>query len=227
MKISVIIPTRNEEANIASALSRLRRTSDRARTEIIVADGHSRDRTAAMARATADKVIELAEPGRAAQMQAGALAASGDILLFLHADTRLPGDWQEQLAEVWSSRDGPVATAFKLGFDSREPFYRRLAWAANLRTALTGVPHGDQAIALRREVFLRVGGFPPAPLMEEYLLFKKLKALGPALILPGSVATSARRYEKNGRLFNALRNAALIALFYLGVPPRRLARLYR
>jgi len=227
MKISVIIPVRDEEENLPQAISRIRLTAPRAGMEIIVADGGSSDRTAELARSLADEVIELAQPGRAGQMQAGAQAATGDILLFLHADTRLPWDWQSELLEAWSSADRPAATAFRLGFDSPARVYRLIAWAANLRTSLTGVPHGDQAIAVARDAFFRAGGFPPVPLMEEYLLFKKLRALGPARILPGAVSTSVRRYERNGPFRNALRNAAITLLFYLGVPPRSLARLYR
>lgn len=246
MKISVIIPTRDEEENIVPMISQIRRASDRDGIEIIVADGRSSDRTVEVCRGVADEVIQVTQAGRAAQMQEGARAASGDLLLFLHADTRLPADWREELTQAWSSGEKPAApcgkaspdaardcslppaaTAFTLGFDSEEPFYRLIAWAANLRTALTGVPHGDQAIAVNRETFLRVGGFPPAPLMEEYLLFRKLRPLGRVVILPGKATTSVRRYEKNGRLLNALRNAAITVLFYLGVPPRSLARLYR
>lgn len=227
MKISVIIPVRNEEENLAQAISRIRLTSPRAETEIIVADGGSSDRTVEIARRLADKVIALAQPGRAGQMQAGALAASGDILLFLHADTRLPGDWREEITNAWSPTERPAATAFRLSFDSPARVYRLIAWAANLRTSLTGVPHGDQAIAVARDPFFRAGGFPPAPLMEEYLLVRKLRALGPVRILPGAVVTSVRRYERNGPFRNALRNAAITLLFYLGVPPRGLARLYR
>lgn len=227
MKISVIVPTRDEEENIGQAISHIKRSSDRDGIEIIVADGHSADRTVEVAQGIADKVIRASQAGRASQMQEGARAASGDLLLFLHADTTLPADWKEELTRAWSCREKPAATAFTLGFDSEGPFYRLIARAANLRTALTGVPHGDQAIAVNREAFLRIGGFPPVPLMEEYLLIAKLRPLGRIVILPGKVATSVRRYEKNGRLFNALRNAAITVLFYLGVPPRLLARLYR
>jgi rSAM/selenodomain-associated transferase 2 len=227
MKLSIIIPVRDEEENLAQAISRIRMTAPRAGAEVIVADGGSLDKTVELARSLADKVVEVGRPGRASQMQAGALAASGDLLLFLHADTRLPGDWRERLREAWSRADRPAATAFKLGFDSPAPVYRLIAWAANLRTALTGVPHGDQAIAVAREVFFEAGGLPPVPLMEEYFLIRRLKVLGSVRILPGAVSTSVRRYERNGPLRNALRNAGIILLFHLGVAPDRLERLYR
>lgn len=227
MRISVIIPARNEEAVIGPALSRLRRTSTRRRTEIIVADGASTDHTAHIAGVYADKVLKLGHAGRASQMQQGALAASGDILLFLHADTRLPRNWERDILEAWSAPEKPSATAFRLRFDSDKPVYRMIAAAANWRAGLTGVPHGDQGIAVERNAFLHAGGFPPVPIMEEYLLIKKLRGNASVLILPRAATTSVRRYEKNGPLINALRNAALIALFHVGVPPRRLARLYK
>lgn len=160
-------------------------------------------------------------------MHAGAQAASGDLLIFLHADTRLPDDWYEQLEGAWSSPRKPAATAFRLGFDDNRPFYRFLARAANARTRLTGVPQGDQAIAIERKVYFHAGGFPDVPLMEEYLLIDRLARLGRVELLAGAVATSVRRYEKTGPFFNALRNGAIVSLFYLGVPPRTLARLYR
>lgn len=227
MRISVIIPTFNEESRIADAIARIRQTSERTETEVIVADARSEDRTVELSRSSADIVLELPCSGRAFQMHQGALASSGALLLFLHADTRLPDDWHIALNSAWSSREKPAATAFRLKFDSERPFYRFLARLANFRTGWTGVPHGDQAIAVDRQTYFRVGGFPPAPLMEEYLLFAKLARLGRLKVLAETVVTSVRRYEKNGRLFNTIRNTVIIALFYLGVPMESLARLYR
>lgn len=227
MKISIIIPTLNEERNLPDAINRLRATSERAEIEIIVADSQSTDQTMEIARALADQALEIPHRGRACQMHQGALAASGELLLFLHADTRLPDGWRAALGRAWSSGHKPAATAFRLGFESQSLFYRFLAGAANFRTAWTGVPQGDQAIAVRRDVYLQVGGFPPVPLMEEYMLLAKLAKLGQVKIIPDSVTTSVRRYEKNGRIFNALRNSFIVALFYLGFSPRFLARLYR
>ncbi|MBI4064582.1 MAG: TIGR04283 family arsenosugar biosynthesis glycosyltransferase [Elusimicrobia bacterium] len=226
MKISVIIPTRNEEINIALAIHYLRTTSDRNTTEIIVVDGQSSDRTIDIAQGLADKVIRAVCLGRAAQMHEGALSANGDLLLFLHADTQLPANWQERLNEVWAPDNKTIATAFRLGFDSERPFFRFLASVANWRTSWTCVPHGDQSISIQKDIYFRVGGFPPVPIMEEYFLFKKLRRLGCVRLLPEAIKTSVRRYEQNGRVFNGLRNVLIIALFYLGVPPRHLARMY-
>ncbi|MBI4369199.1 MAG: TIGR04283 family arsenosugar biosynthesis glycosyltransferase [Elusimicrobia bacterium] len=227
MKISVIIPTRNEEANIERLIDSLRNTSDQERTEIIVVDGQSSDRTADVAQVLADKVIRATHPGRGLQMHEGALFASGDLLLFLHADTELPLNWQGILYGAWSSSQKPVATAFRLNFSDDGLFFRFLAIAANWRTSWTGIPHGDQAIAIDREIYFRAGGFLAVPIMEEYFLFNKLRWFGCVRILSEPIKTSTRRYEQNGRVFNAIRNTLIIALFYVGAPPSFLARLYR
>ena len=226
MNVSVVIPTLNEETRLRELIARLRITAGRAKVEVVVADGGSRDETVAAARDAADKTV-CAPRGRAAQMHAGASVATGEILLFLHADTKLPDRWLQSLLDAWSARPRPGATAFTLGFDRQEGVYPLIAALGNARTRLTGVPHGDQAIACRREDYVRVGGFPLVPIMEEYELLPKLAVLGPVLILPEAVATSARRYERNGPLRNALKNTLMIALYKAGASHERLARMYR
>jgi rSAM/selenodomain-associated transferase 2 len=227
MKVSVIIPTVNERRHLEEVVARLRLTAGLGDVEVIVADGGSTDGTAEVARRVADKLVESPARGRAVQMHQGALAATGDLLLFLHADTRLPGGWLGALLDVWSSKPRPGATAYRLDFDSPKAVYRLIATLGHWRSRKTGVPHGDQAIACRREDYLKVGGFPPVTLMEEYFLLPKLARLGPVKIMEEAVQTSARRYERNGPVFNALRNVAIIALFKAGVPPERLKELYR
>lgn len=227
MKISIVIPTLNEERFLPHLLKQVVHDDGR-EDEVIVADGGSTDRTLEIARAKADQVVECRLRGRARQLHQGALAASGEILLFLHADTMLPLGWREQIVAAWATfSKAPAAATFRLSFGARTPFYRFLAAAANWRTARTGVPHGDQGIAVRRDIYFETGGFPPVPLMEEYALMEHLSERGRLQILPGAVMTSARRYERNGALFNAARNTCLIALYYAGVPPERLARMYR
>jgi rSAM/selenodomain-associated transferase 2 len=223
VRISAVLPVLNEASLIAQVLAHLRASAPPDGLEIIVADGGSADGTAEAA-SGADTVI-VTERGRARQMHAGAVAATGDILLFLHADTRLPEGWHGLLARVFAG--GATWTAFPLFFDHGSRAYRWIERVTRLRFRLTGVPHGDQAMAVRREAYFAVGGFPDVPLMEEYYLARKLKRLGPARLLPAPVLTSARRYEKNGPLLNAVRNSFLVALFHAGVPPAALARLYR
>lgn len=227
VKISIIIPTLDEEELLEPALTRLRLTSWRGDVEVLVCDAGSADKTRALAERLADRVIDSPRRGRAAQMHQGALSASGDLLLFLHADTRLPNNWLEALMKAWASKPRPGATAFRLDFDSAKPVYRLIAALGDWRCRKTQVPHGDQALACLREDYLRVGGFPAVPLMEEYYLLPKLARLGPIVIMEEAVKTSVRRYARNGPLLNGLRNAAIIALFKAGVPARRLARLYR
>lgn len=225
MKVSIIIPVLNEKRRLEEAVARLRLTAGKGDVEIIVADGGSTDGTGEIARRVADKVVESPR-GRAVQMHAGARAAAGEILLFLHADTRLPGAWLGALLDAWAGKPHPAATAYRLAFDSPEPIYRLIAALGDWRSRKTGVPHGDQAIACRREDYFRTGGFPPVPIMEEYFLLPALARLGPVVIMEEAVETSTRRYERNGPLFNALRNAAIIALFKAGVSPEKLRRLY-
>lgn len=226
MKVSVVIPTVNERKGLAETVARLRLTAGRGDIEIVVADGGSTDGTTEIARRVADKLVASPARGRAVQMHQGALAADGDLLLFLHADTRLPGGWLGALLDAWSSKPRPGATAYRLDFESAKPIYRVIATLGHWRSRKTGVPHGDQAVACRREDYLRVGGFPPVSLMEEYFLLPKLARLGPVVVMEEAVLTSVRRYERNGPVFNALRNAAIIALFKAGVSPERLRRLY-
>ncbi len=226
MNISVIIPTLNEGAGVAAAITHARRTAVPFAIEVIVCDGGSQDDTCTRARPVADKVLTSAV-GRSRQMHAGALAATGDLLVFLHADTRLPDGWAAIVKEAWARSSAPVAAAFALGFDQDGFFYRMITVTAGWRQRLTGVPQGDQAIVVSKAAYFAVGGFPDVPLLEEYGLIRKLKGMGRIVRLPARVLTSARRYEKNGRLWNNLRNTIIVALYYCGVSEERLACLYR
>ena len=227
MKITIIVPALDEGKRLEERLRDLRASAPARDVEIIVADGGSQDGTLAAAQSWADQTLALKRAGRAYQMHQGALSASGEILLFLHADTRLPEGWLEMLRNAWGSRPMPGATAFQLGFDHPAPFYRFIERTAAWRNRMTGVPLGDQGIAVSREAYFASGGFPDVPLMEEYCLLRKLRRAGPIRILPGRVRTSVRRYERNGRISHNLRNVLITALFHLGVQPATLARMYR
>lgn len=223
-RISVIIPVHNEKNRLPSLLQQLRNDS----VEIIVVDGQSTDGTPEAARPWADQVLQCPKAGRAVQMDLGARQASGDILLFLHADTTLPPHWKNLLLAAWKREPKPAATAFGLEFDDPRRAFRMISTLARWRTKyLTGVPHGDQALAVDRRVYLHVGGFPDVPLMEEYYLIRRLKGWGPVRILNEKVKTSARRYDRGGILFTGLRNSALILLFHWGFKPDRLAKYYK
>ncbi len=237
-KISVIIPTLNEAAHIVDRLSELRAISG---IEAIVVDGGSTDGTLDRALA-ADARAYSSPPGRARQMNVGAAAAHSPILLFLHADTRLPQDFAECVR--WTlALEGVVAGAFELRIESpRRPFdstqggpeqrrtgrgLRLIEWLANLRSRRLEMPYGDQALFLTAETFRQSGGFPEIALMEDFNFVRRLKRRGRIAIVPSPVLTSARRWMRRGVLRQTLLNQTLICGYLLGVSPERLARWYR
>jgi rSAM/selenodomain-associated transferase 2 len=222
-KLSIIIPVLNEGDGIAAALDALAHLRA-VGTEVIVVDGGSRDATVERAQRRADRVV-LAARGRALQMNAGAERASGDVLLFLHADTRLPAeadrvvlDGLDQSRRVWGR--------FDVKIDGRSRLLPVVAWLMGLRSRLTGIATGDQAIFLRRDAFQAVGGFPAVALMEDIAICKRLKRLGRPLCLRACVTTSGRRWEKNGVLSTILLMWRLRFAYFLGADPKQLARRY-
>jgi rSAM/selenodomain-associated transferase 2 len=188
-------------------------------------DGSSTDATAAIA-ARFPQVRLLASPrGRARQMNAGARAARGDVLLFLHADTLLPDD---ALAAVEAAVGDPgvVAGRFDVRFDNPRPVFRMIAWFMNQRSRWSGISTGDQAIFVRREVFEALGGYPDMALMEDVELCRRLKRRGRLAALRLRVTTSARKWEREGAVRTILLMWALRLLHMAGVPPARLHRWY-
>lgn len=225
MRISVIIPVLKETERIAGVLAALEAAAEGMLYETIVVDGDPAGGT--LAAIPAGRVIGITAPkGRARQMNAGAAKSSGDILLFLHADTRLPS---AALPEIISAMQDTrfVGGAFDLGIDNPRWIFRVTAWCASRKHRLTRVPYGDQAIFLRREVFESLGGYPDMPLMEDVELMKRVKKQGGRIILlPNAVLTSSRKWEKDGILFTILRNWTLQALYLFGVPAHKLVRFY-
>ncbi|HBL58153.1 MAG TPA: glycosyltransferase [Cyanobacteria bacterium UBA8803] len=221
-KISIIIPVLNEANTIGVVLARL---ADACHGEIIVVDGGSRDETVAIARSLGAKVI-TAPLGRASQMNAGAAVASGDILLFLHADTCLPDrfdGWVHQLLKYPKT----IAGAFELRIEASMPGLRLIEKMVNWRSRFLSMPYGDQAIFLKAKVFQEMGGFPDLPIMEDFELIRRLKRHGRIAIAPSAVVTSGRRWEKLGVAKTTLINQLIIAGYYLGVPPTQLVRWYK
>ena len=223
--LSVVIPTLNEPDALEACLTRLKGQAPGA--ELVVSDGGSDGRTLSAARAGAHILVRCRKRGRAFQMDEGLKASSGKIVLFLHADTLLPDGWPDLLIEAFSSLPSPAAVSFSLRFDSPDPVFRYIEKGAAWRQRVTGVPHGDQGIAVLRTAYLACGGFPDVPLMEEYELARRISPQGRLVNLPQAAVTSARRYQAFGPIRGVLRNNALIALWHLGVPPARLARWYR
>jgi rSAM/selenodomain-associated transferase 2 len=223
-RISIIVPTLNEAANIEAALARLQPLRGRGH-ELVVADGGSRDGTPELARPFADRVV-TAPRGRARQMNAGAQAARGEVLLFLHADTQLPMDADRLILEGLE-RTGMAWGRFDVRIDGHHALLKVVAWFMNHRSRLTAVCTGDQSIFVRRDVFARAGGYPPIELMEDVALSKLLRRQSRPLRIVDAVLTSARRWETRG----VLRTVALMwwlrLRYFFGASPAHLLRLYQ
>jgi len=221
--LSIIVPTLNEADGIVAHLTALQPLRRRG-SEVIVVDGGSGDDTPKLAAPLADQVI-AARRGRAGQMNAGARCARGDVLLFLHADTRLPVSADSLLAEQLTDERWGWGR-FDVVIEGTHPLLRLVAWSMNRRSRLTGIVTGDQALFVRREVFAQVGGFPELPLMEDIALSRRLKCLGRPLCLSQRVITSGRRWEQRGVLRTIVLMWRLRAWYWLGADPSRLAKTY-
>lgn len=219
---SIIIPTLNEETTLEFTLNSIPTSS---RLEIIVVDGNSQDRTREIAYTRTSQVY-ISPPGRARQMNLGAQKAQGKILLFLHADSMIPAGGLEAISKALEDPQ-VIGGAFRLRINATGWGYRLIAWGANLRTRLLGLPYGDQGIFIRRKIFQKMGGFQEIPLMEDIDLVRRMKKIGSLRILPQPLLTSARRWEKEGLLYTTLRNWSLASLYLLGVSPHRLYHWYR
>jgi rSAM/selenodomain-associated transferase 2 len=222
MKLSIIMPVLDEAVSIEAALMALGPYRARG-VEVIVADGCSSDDTADLARPLADSVFTAAR-GRASQMNAGAAAAHGDLLLFLHADTKLPED-ADRLVLDGIARSGSLWGRFDVRIEGSVAF-GVIASAMNWRSRLTGIATGDQAMFVTQETFERVGGFPAIALMEDVALSARLKRIGKPLALRARVATSSRRWRKHGALRTTLLMWRLRLAYYFGADPAKLARAY-
>ena len=221
--VSVIVPVLDEETTITTLLDHLAELPGN--WEVIVVDGGSSDHTRPLAESHHLRPLVINGPrGRANQLNAGAARARGDVLLFLHADTRLPRDAYASLGRAVADPN-VMGGNFKLRFDGADRFSKVLgAWYALQRRA--GIYYGDSAIWLRASAFARFGGFRPLPIMEDYDLVRRLERAGQTACLPGPAITSARRWQRHG-LPRTIASWVLIRwLFIAGAPPARLARLY-
>jgi rSAM/selenodomain-associated transferase 2 len=216
--LSVVVPTLNEAAVIGPCLAALAPLRARGH-EVIVADGGSTDGTARLAAPLADRVL-VAPRGRAMQMNAGAAAAAGEALLFLHADTLLPPEADRAVIAALASR---AWGRFDVAIDSRDPRLALVAFLMNLRSRLTGIATGDQAIFVRRADF---AGFAPIALMEDIALSRAMKRVSPPACLRARVRTSARRWQRRGVMRTVLLMWRLRLAYWLGADPDELARRY-
>jgi rSAM/selenodomain-associated transferase 2 len=225
MKISVIIPALNESEAIHAAISSIKTAADDVPFEIIVVDGDAAGSTIQHI-SDAEVIIIISPRGRAVQMNAGATRASGDVLLFLHADTVLPPKALASIVEALSDKCF-IGGAFDLAIQNRRFNFRAISKAASFKHRLTRVPFGDQAIFLRRNCFDALGGYPEIPLMEDVALMKRIKQQGGRIvILSQAVKTSPRKWESEGVLYTIFRNWAVQALYLFGVPAERLVQYY-
>lgn len=223
MRLSIILPVLNEVDRIATSLEGL--APFRARgAEVIVVDGGSEDATLSRVGERADRVI-VAPRGRASQMNAGAERARGDVLLFLHADTKLPDDADRAIASALAA-SARVWGRFDVAIEGRNAGLPLIAVLMNARSRLTGIATGDQAIFVRREAFEAVGGYAEIPLMEDIALSRALKRVSLPACMGERVLTSGRRWEKHGVARTILAMWRLRLAFFLGANPRDLALAY-
>jgi len=221
--LSIIIPALNEVENIERLLRELAVTCPEA--EIIVVDGGSRDGSLEVVQSFPRVRLVSAVRGRAKQMNAGAKVAGGNILLFLHADTHPPTGAHQAIEEAMADPK-TVGGRFDVRFDSARPLSRMIAALMNLRSRHSGICTGDQAIFVTREIFEELGGYPDIPLMEDVEFTRRLKRKGRLACLRLQVTTSARKWEREGILRTILLMWTLRFLYFIGVPPERLHRMY-
>ncbi len=220
--ISIIIPTLNENDFLGKTLTRLQ---DKKNCEVIVVDGGSSDETLALARNAGCRIISSPK-GRGRQMNLGATKATGNVLLFLHADTLLPENFPQLIFDA-VSRASFVAGAFSLAIDSPLKSLATIACLANLRARFLHFPYGDQALFVTRSMFNSIGGFPEIEIMEDFVFIQKIKKEGKIVILPERATASARRWQNMGIARTTLINQLIVCGHSLGVSPDTLARWYQ
>jgi rSAM/selenodomain-associated transferase 2 len=221
--ISIIIPVLNEEAHLGSCIEAIKQYDDSC--EIIIADGGSSDRTIEIAESSQGVKVVTTRKGRGLQMNAGAFSATGDILLFLHADTTLEDGWGQAIAGAVKD-SSIVGGAFTFAIKNPAKKYRAVEQWVKLRCFLFRLPYGDQAIFVKRHVFKKLGGYKNIPLMEDVDLIERMKRLGRIVILETRALTSERRWGRKGLIYTAVLNQLIMFLYKIGVSPQKLARIY-
>jgi rSAM/selenodomain-associated transferase 2/rSAM/selenodomain-associated transferase 1 len=219
--LSVVIPALNEARQIARTIT----AANIPDAQIIVSDGGSTDGTVAIARSLGARIVS-GQPNRAAQQNRGAAAARGEVLLFLHADTRLPPEYGDHIFETLMDRR-TVLGAFRFATDIHTPAMQAIAFLTNLRAGRLKLPYGDQGLFMRRDDFYRFGGFPETPIAEDLYLVRKMARNGRIAIAPVAAVTSGRRWRRLGPLRTTLVNTLIAVGCLAGIPPERLSPLYR
>ncbi len=223
LQVSVIIPAINESAHVGCAVRSAWRAGA---SQVLVSDGGSCDDTPRLAIQEGATVVSGAI-GRGPQQNLAAASASGDVLLFLHADNQLGPDCIDQLRRSLARRGDVVGGCFRQVIEARGWTYRLLERGNHWRARWWRLPYGDQGIFVRREAFHAVQGFPNEPLMEDVAMVRSLAARGRLVVLPGPILVDARRWREHGVIRQTLRNWSLLAAYFAGVSPRTLVRSYR
>jgi rSAM/selenodomain-associated transferase 2 len=222
LKVSIIVPTLNEAQGLRDTLTQIQQLCPH---ELVVSDGGSDDNTLEIAKNFTEHVVR-GPAGRALQMNAGAQIATGDIFIFLHADCRIePASYEKMLHSLKSSEK--IGGAFSLCIDSDKWSLRLITRLANLRSKFFGMAYGDQAFFVKNSTFQQMNGFAELPICEDIDFFKRLRKLGPVILLKEKSLTSPRRWIKEGIWFTTLRNILITILFELGFPPRILTKWYQ
>lgn len=223
MRFSVIVPVLNEETVLVAHLAHLAEQCIHQDCEVLIVDGGSNDQTVAIAERYGQVIHSMR--GRAIQMNAGAAAAHGDVLIFLHADTQLPNN-AFSVIEYALKSPSIVGGAFRLCFDCERWPYRLVAWTTNLRSRFRKIFTGDQAYFIRATSFKAISGYPEQPLMEDLEIITRLRTIGDVVLLPQYITTSARRHEKIGLWRSVLFMWYLRTLYKFGVSSAQLQRMY-
>jgi len=228
-KCSIIVPVLNEALILPSLFKNIENLPAQ---EVLFVDGGSRDQTLFLlkgwsenAEAQAPKMLLSSPRGRAKQMNAGAKKARGQVLIFLHSDSKLPSGGLENII-VALKKTSIVGGAFRLKIDSPRLFLRFISWMANLRSSFLKLPYGDQGYFVRKEVFDKMGGYRDIGLMEDVDFFRRLKKEGEVILLDKEILSSARRWKKEGYFLNSLKNITFLALYFLKVSPEWLKKQY-
>jgi rSAM/selenodomain-associated transferase 2 len=222
LKVSIIVPTLNEAQGLTETLTQIQQLLP---YELVISDGGSHDDTLEIAEEFTEHLVK-GSAGRALQMNAGARVATGDIFLFLHADSRIePASYEKMLHFLGDSEK--IGGAFSLCIDSDKWSLRLIARLANLRSKYFGMAYGDQAFFVKNSTFQQMNGFAEFPICEDIDFFKRLRKLGPVILLKEKAFTSSRRWLKEGIWFTTLRNILIATLFKLGFPPRILTKWYQ
>jgi len=220
MRLTIVIPTLNEERALPTFLPPALDAAD----EVWVSDGDSGDRTREIARSLGARVVS-GPPGRGVQLNRGARASAADLLLFLHADTRLPDGAAGHVRRA--IRGGAVGGGFEVRFEPKPSWFRFPDHVANVRARLTGWPLGDHAQFVRRDAFEALGGYQEWPILEDLDFIRRLRRHGRTVVLDAHVTTSARRFLSRGLLRTNAVNYLIWTLYFAGVSPLKLARLYK